>query len=68
MLVAVRKDLLGKGVNSMLFADLIPHYISHGYRWAESNLELEVNANVQRQWDYFEHRQHRRRRAWRKDI
>lgn len=68
MLVAVRKDLLGKGVNSMLFADLIPRYISHGYRWAESNLELEVNANVQRQWDYFEHRQHRRRRAWRKGI
>lgn len=68
MLVAVRKDLLGKGVNSMLFADLIPRYIAHGYRWAESNVELEGNASVQRQWDYFEHRQHRRRRAWRKRL
>lgn len=68
MLVAVRKDLLGKGVNSMLFADMIPRYISHGYRWAESNVELETNSSVQKQWDYFEFRQHRRRRAWRRKL
>ncbi|MDE6269645.1 MAG: N-acetyltransferase [Muribaculaceae bacterium] len=68
MLVAVRKDLLGKGVNSMLFTDLIPRYISHGYKWAESNVELETNASVQKQWEYFEYRQHRRRRAWRKKL
>lgn len=68
MLVAVRKDLQGKGVNSLLFCELIPRFIAHGYREAESNLELEGNENVQRQWEYFERRQHRRRRAWRKDL
>lgn len=68
MLVAVRKDMQGKGVNSLVFCELIPRFIAHGYREAESNLELEGNESVQRQWEYFERRQHRRRRAWRKDL
>ena len=68
MLVAVRKDMQGKGVNSLLFSELIPRFIAHGYREAESNVELEGNENVQKQWEYFERRQHRRRRAWRKDL
>ena len=68
MLVAVRKDMQGKGVNSLIFSELIPRFIAHGYREAESNVELEGNENVQKQWEYFERRQHRRRRAWRKDL
>ena len=68
MLVAVRKDMQGKGVNALLFCDLIPRFIAHGYREAESNLELEGNESVQKQWEYFERRQHRRRRAWRKPL
>ena len=62
------RDLQGKGVNSLLFCELIPRFIAHGYREAESNLELEGNENVQRQWEYFERRQHKRRRAWRKEL
>ncbi|MDE6160180.1 MAG: N-acetyltransferase [Muribaculaceae bacterium] len=68
MLVAVRKDMQGKGVNALIFCDLIPRFIAHGYREAESNLELEGNESVQKQWEYFERRQHRRRRAWRKPL
>ncbi|MBJ2183322.1 MAG: N-acetyltransferase [Muribaculaceae bacterium] len=68
LLVAVRKDLQGKGVNSLLFCELIPRFKAHGYREAESNLELEGNESVQKQWEYFERRQHRRRRAWRKEL
>lgn len=68
LLVAISPDYQNKGVNALLFDDLIPNYIRKGYRFAESNLELESNANVQMQWQYFTHRQHRRRRAYRKDI
>ncbi|MCM1483505.1 MAG: N-acetyltransferase [Muribaculaceae bacterium] len=68
MLVAVRKDFLSKGANALLFTDLIPVYIKNGYRYAESNLELEDNENVQKQWQYFERRLHRRRRAYRKAL
>lgn len=68
MLIAVRKDFIGKGVNAMIFADLLPTYIKNGYKFAESNIELEGNGNVQQQWSYFNYRQHRRRRAWKKPI
>lgn len=68
LLVAVKPEFQSKGVNALLFCDLIPGYIANGYKFAESNLELEDNENVQKQWEYFERRQHRRRRAWRKDL
>lgn len=68
MLVAVKPEYQSKGVNALLFADLLPMYIRNGYKWAETNLELEDNHNVQAQWQYFERRQHRRRRAWRKPL
>lgn len=68
LLVAVKPEYQSKGVNALLFADLLPNYIKHGYQWAESNPELEDNASVQLQWQYFDYTQHRRRRSWRKPI
>lgn len=68
MLVAIRPEYQSRGVNALLFADLIPTYVKNGYRYAESNLELEDNASVQLQWQYFDRRLHRRRRAYRKDL
>lgn len=68
MLVAVKPEYQNKGVNALLFSDLIPNYIANGYKYAESNLELEGNESVQKQWEYFERRQHRRRRAWTKNL
>lgn len=68
MLVAVKPEYQSKGVNALLFTQLLPVYMKNGYRYAESNLELENNENVQKQWEYFERRLHRRRRVWEKDI
>lgn len=68
MLIAIAKEYLGKGVNALLFTDLLPGYIHNGYKWAESNIELEDNQNVQKQWEYFDYRQHRRRRAFKKSL
>lgn len=68
MLIAVAKEYLNKGVNALLFADLIPGYIKNGYKWAESNPELEENSSVQLQWQYFDYRQHRRRCAFKKSL
>ncbi|MDE6582287.1 MAG: N-acetyltransferase [Duncaniella sp.] len=68
MLIAVRKEYLNKGVNALFFYDLIPEYIRNGVKYAESNLELEENSNVQAQWQYFTHRLHRRRSAFRKHL
>lgn len=68
LLVAVSPEYQNKGVNALIFCDLLPVYIRNGYKFAESNPEYEDNGSVQKQWSYFEHRQHRRRRAFRRDI
>lgn len=68
LLIAVRKEYLSRGVNALLFEDLIPIFNKEGFREAESNIELEGNDSVRLQWQYFPHRQHRRRRAFRKQL
>ncbi len=68
LLVAVKPEYQNKGVNALLFTDLIPVYQQLGFEYAESNPEMELNAKVQAQWDYFRSEQHKRRRAFRKAI
>lgn len=68
LLVGIRPEYQGKGVNALLFTDLIPQFIKHGYKLAESNPEMETNAKVQNQWDAFNPRLHRRRRSFCKDL
>lgn len=68
LLVAVAPEYQSKGVNALIFNYLIPVFNKRGYKEAESNIELEGNENVQKQWEYFERRLHRRRRAFFKEI
>lgn len=68
LLVAVKPEYQNKGVNALLFYDLIPTYAKLGFRYAESNVELETNDKVQAQWSYFEHKVHKRRRAYIKEL
>lgn len=68
LLVAVRPDYQGKGVNALLFTDLIPVYKQLGFEYAESNPELELNDKVQNQWQYFKTEQHKRRRCFKGEI
>lgn len=68
LLVAIHPDYQNKGVNALLFTDLIPYYQKYGFRHAESNPEMESNSKVQSQWDYFKYRQHRRRRSFSKNL
>ena len=68
LLVAIHPDYQNKGANALLFQDLVPHYIANGYKYAESNPEMETNSKVQSQWEYFNTRQHRRRRSYSKKI
>ena len=68
LLVAVKPEYQNKGVNALLFSDLIPIYQKLGFEYAESNPELELNGKVQAQWEYFKTEQHKRRRAFKKSI
>lgn len=68
LLVAIKPEYQNKGVNALLFSDLIPVYQKLGFRYAESNPELEMNGKVQAQWEYFDTELHKRRRAFVKAI
>jgi GNAT superfamily N-acetyltransferase len=68
LLIAVKPEYQNKGVNALLFVDLIKTYQQLGFEYAESNPELELNGKVQAQWDYFRTEQHKRRRAFIKAI
>ncbi len=68
LLIAVKPEYQGKGVNALFFDDLIPYFIKFGYKWADTGHELEENERVQQQWQYFNYRQNKRRRAYTKEI
>ena len=68
ILVAVKPEYQNKGVNALLFYDLIPIFQQMGFEYAESNPELEMNDKVQAQWEYFKTVQHKRRRVYKKDF
>ena len=68
LLIAVKPEYQGKGAVALLFADIIPIHYELGYRYSESNPELEINTKIQSQWDYFERENHKRRRAYKKHI
>ena len=63
-LMGVLPEYQSKGVNALLFNDLIPIYKSLGVVYAESNPELESNNAVQAQWDYFQREHHKTRRVF----
>lgn len=67
-LIAVKPEYQNKGVNALLFTDLIPKYIRDGIKHAETNVELVDNQKVRKQWDYFEKRMHKRRAAFIKNL
>lgn len=68
LLVAIKPEYQNKGVNALLFEYMIPRYIAAGFKYAESNPELSTNSNVQKQWEYFDTEQHKRRRSYRKTL
>lgn len=67
-LTGVLPEYQSKGVNALLFNDLIPVYKKIGTIYAESNPELETNSAVQAQWDYFKREHHKTRRAYIKPL
>jgi len=68
LLIAVRPDLQGKGVNALLMHEFNKIYVRHNILKAETNPELETNSKVQAQWKFFDTRQHKRRRCYVKHI
>ena len=68
LLIGIRPDYQNKGLNSLLFMDLFTNYKKLGFKYAETNANLETNAKVQAMWVPFEKELHKRRWVFGKDI
>ena len=68
LLIGFLPEYQQKGANALLFYDLIPKYQKYGFKWGETNVEMETNEKVQSQWQYLEHEQHKRRRCYKKSL
>lgn len=68
LLVAVHPDYQGKGINALLFNQFIPAAHKMGITHAESNLEMETNTKVHSLWKDMDAEQHKRRRAYIKEL
>ncbi len=67
-LVAVKPEYQNLGLYAILMDAVYRSAIAHGFKYAESNPELETNDKVQATWKFFPRRQHRRRRAYIKRL
>ena len=68
LLVAVRNKYKGKGLPAILFHDLAPKFKKYGFKYAETNPELEDNVGVRNLWNSIDRELTKRRRVWGKSI
>lgn len=68
LLIAVRPDYQDKGVTSLIFNEMTPHFTKYGIQRVETTAILETNHKSLANFADFEHIQHKRRRAYIKNL
>jgi len=68
MLIGVDPEYRNLGVHAMLFNQFIGNLIKGGFKYGESNAEMETNTSVQNIWKDYQKDFVRRRRVFTKEI
>ena len=68
MIIGIRPEMQGMGVNAAMFAHLIPIYNQLGIKWCETNPQLETNIRELSQWKPLNPKTVKRRRCWKREI
>ena len=68
LLIGIKPEFQNKGVNAIIFNEIMPTVISNGFKWVETTRELENNKNIQQLWSMYDHRQHKRSRSYIKKL
>ena len=63
-LIAVKPGWHSKGVPALIMREMVQSFIKHKIKSCETNLNLEDNLHIIQLWKNYEHRQHKRRRAY----
>lgn len=64
LLIAVKPELQGKGINAVLMNEIHKACLRHGIRYAETGPELEMNYHVRGQWKDYDSSLVRKRRLF----
>ncbi len=67
-MAGVKRKYQGKGIDLLMVVEIVKTAIEKGFKYAESNLELENNTKVQALWKHFNPQRHRVRRIYKKGI
>lgn len=67
-IIGVRPDYANDGVGALAVKYLMDNMEREGVRYCETNICLETNTRINAIWSYFDHDQHRRRRAYIKKL
>lgn len=67
-LVAIRPEYQNAGINAVILDGMLEILEKGKVKKCETNLNLESNTSVQAQWKYFNARQHKRRRSYKKNL
>ena len=68
LLIGVKPEYQNKGVNTLIFIEMFNNYKKMGFKYAETNANLETNTKVQAMWKPFEKEQHKKRWVFGKEI
>lgn len=68
LLIGVRPDYQGMGVNAVIIAEQHPYFKQYGIQRVETTSIMETNTRNLANWEMFPHKQHKRRRAYEKSI
>lgn len=68
LLIAIREDFQGKGVNAMIMREGYKACVKSGVTIVEASHQLETNDKVLSIWKHLDARQHKRRRCFIKHL
>ena len=67
-LIAVDPEYQGKGVNAIILNELVNKMIENNIEYGDTNLMLEYNTKIHKQWESFNFVQNKRRRCYKKVL
>ena len=68
LLIGVRPDYQDKGVTALIFNEMTPYFAKYGIQRVETTSILETNHKSLANFTEYEHKQHKRRRAFVKEL
>lgn len=68
LLTGIHPDWQAQGVSALLITELQKIMIQHGVKYVETTGMIETNEKAINHWKNYEHRQHKRKRCYRKML